>query len=320
MSLPRPTRDELQAVSQSLHMHRDADEIDLFHRAVSANFAADDALEGVADFNPPVTYPRTPGRRPTLAENPHNGWYVRTEVRGAAEGKLKGRTVALKDNICLAGVTMMNGSPTLEGYIPDVDATVVTRILDAGGVILGKTNCEPFCLSANSHLNPTGPTHNPHQWGHTTGGSFSGSAAVVAAADVDMALGGDQGGSIRIPASYCGLYGLKPTHGLVPYTGIMPIDMTLDHVGPMTRTMADNAMLLQVIAGADGLDPRQSAGRLRAGLPGRRRPRRRGSQDRRAEAGVRAPRLRSRGRRPVSDVFGRGGEGSWAKSPCRNCC
>ncbi len=260
MSLGRPTRDELQAVAQSLHLTLGADELDLFHRAVSANLAAYDALDAMVDVTPPVTCPRTPGRRPSPAENPHNGWYVRTEVRGAAEGKLKGRTVALKDNICLAGVPMMNGSPTLEGYIPDVDATVVTRILDAGGVILGKTNCEPFCLSANSHLNPTGPTHNPHRRGHTTGGSSSGSAAVVAAGDADMALGGDQGGSIRIPASYCGLYGLKPTHGLVPYTGVMPIDMTLDHVGPMTRTVADNALLLEVIAGADGLDPRQSAG------------------------------------------------------------
>jgi len=103
--------------------------------------------------------------------------------------------------------------------------------------------------------------HNPRKPGYSAGGSSSGSAALVAAGEVDMAIGGDQGGSIRIPASYCGIYGMKPTHGLVPYTGIMPIELTLDHSGPMTATVADNALLLEVLAGADGLDPRQYAPR-----------------------------------------------------------
>src|SRR5207248_4308121 len=106
----------------------------------------------------------------------------------------------------------------------------------------------------------TGPVHNPHRMGYSAGGSSSGSAAVVALGEVPMALGGDQGGSIRIPAAFCGIYGLKPTHGLVPYTGIMPIELTLDHTGPMTATVEDNALLLEVLAGADGLDPRQYGG------------------------------------------------------------
>ena len=89
------------------------------------------------------------------------------------------------------------------------------------------------------------------------GGSSGGSAALVAAGEVDMAIAGDQGGSIRIPSSNCGVYGMKPTHGLVPYTGIMPIEQTIDHVGPVTNTVADNALLLEVLAGEDGLDPRQ---------------------------------------------------------------
>jgi amidase len=93
--------------------------------------------------------------------------------------------------------------------------------------------------------------------GYSAGGSSSGSAAVVAAGEVPMAIGGDQGGSIRIPAAYCGIYGMKPTHGLVPYTGVMPIELTLDHTGPMSATVADNALLLEVLAGPDGLDPRQ---------------------------------------------------------------
>ena len=157
----------------------------------------------------------------------------------------------------LAGVPMMNGSATLEGYIPEIDATLVTRILDAGGEIAGKAHCEAFCISGGSHTNVTGPVHNPWRQGYSAGGSSSGSAALVAAGEVDMALGGDQAGSIRIPAAYCGIVGLKATHGLVPYTGIMPIEVTIDHTGPMTKTVHDNALLLEAIAGADGYDPRQ---------------------------------------------------------------
>src|SRR6059036_2395266 len=191
------------------------------------------------------------------AENKYNAWYYKSEVHGASSGKLRGKRIALKDNVCLAGVPMMNGASTLEGYVPDVDATIVTRMLDAGGTILGKVHCEYFCFSGGSHTSAAGPVQNPRRPGYSAGGSSSGSAAVVAAGEVDMAIGGDQGGSIRIPAAYCGVYGLKPTHGLVPYTGIFPIELTLDHTGPMTATVADNALLLEVLAGPDGLDPRQ---------------------------------------------------------------
>src|SRR3989475_3328361 len=152
---------------------------------------------------------------------------------------------------------MRNGGSTLEGYVPDVDATIVTRILDAGGIIAGKVHCEYFCFSGGSHTSAAGPVHNPRKMGFSAGGSSSGSAAVVAAGEVPLAIGGDQGGSIRIPAAYCGIYGMKATHGLVPYTGVMPIELTLDHTGPMSATVADNALLLKVLAGPDGLDPRQ---------------------------------------------------------------
>lgn len=225
--------------------------------ALQPSFALYNLLDAMPDELPPVTYPRRPGRRPAPEENPYRAWYVKTEIAGAGSGKLAGKSVALKDNICLAGVPMMNGASTLEGYVPEIDATVVTRILDAGGTIVGKTICEYFCFSGGSHTSAGGPVHNPRRPGYSAGGSSSGSAAVVAAGEVPMALGGDQGGSIRIPASYCGIYGLKPTHGLVPYTGIMPIELTLDHTGPMTATVEDNALLLEVLAGPDGLDPRQ---------------------------------------------------------------
>mgnify|MGYP001794025604 CR=1 FL=1 len=129
--------------------------------------------------------------------------------------------------------------------------------MEAGAIIAGKAHCEYFCLSGGSHTNATGPCHNPHRMGYSAGGSSSGSGALVASGAVDMAIGGDQGGSIRMPASFCGCYGMKPTHGLVPYTGVMPIEATIDHTGPMTQTVADNALMLEVLAGADGLDPRQ---------------------------------------------------------------
>jgi len=219
-------------------------------------------LDAAPDNLPEVRYPRTPGRRPDAAEDPLHAWYVKTSIKGAPSGKLAGKRVALKDNVCLAGVPLMNGAGTLEGYVPDVDATVVTRILDAGGEIAGKVHCEYFCFSGGSHTNATGATHNPRRMGYSAGGSSSGSAAVVAAGQVPMAIGGDQGGSIRVPAAFCGVYGMKPTHGLVPYTGIFPIELTLDHTGPMTATVADNALLLEVIAGADGLDPRQYAPKI----------------------------------------------------------
>jgi amidase len=224
---------------------------------MQANFAAYDVVAAMPDYLPMVKYPRTPGYKPEGEENKYNAWYVKTRIEGAPAGKLSGKTVVLKDNICLAGVPMMNGASTLEGYTPDVDATIVTRILDAGGTIVGKAHCEYFCFSGGSHTSAAGPVHNPRKPGYSAGGSSSGSAALLAAGEVDMAIGGDQGGSIRIPAAYCGVYGMKPTHGLVPYTGIMPIEITLDHTGPMTRNVDDNALLLEVLAGEDGLDPRQ---------------------------------------------------------------
>lgn len=259
MPLTRPTLEQMQEIVDELGMSMEPERIREFMVAMEGNFQAYDLIDSLPDEKPEVKYPRTPGRRPQPEENRHNAWYVKSEITGAESGPLAGRTVAIKDNICVAGVPMMNGSVTLEGYTPDIDATVVTRILDAGGVILGKTNCEHFCLSGGSHTNSTGPVHNPHKMGYSSAGSSSGSAVVVALGEADMAIGGDQGGSIRMPASYCGIYGMKPTHGLVPYTGAMPIEATIDHLGPMTGNVKDNALLLEVIAGEDGLDPRQYA-------------------------------------------------------------
>ena len=261
MPVTRPTVAQVRALADDLGFTLSDADAQSFLGLMAGSFAAYDAVAAMPDHVPAVRYPRTPGYRPEGAENRYNAWYVKTTVKGAQTGKLAGKTIVLKDNVCLAGVPMMNGASTLEGYVPDVDATIVTRMLDAGGTIVGKAHCEYFCFSGGSHTCAAGPVHNPRKPGYSAGGSSSGSAALVAAGEVDMAIGGDQGGSIRIPASYCGIYGMKPTHGLVPYTGIMPIELTLDHAGPMTATVADNALLLEVLAGADGLDPRQYAPR-----------------------------------------------------------
>jgi amidase len=257
VTVKRPTAEQLRAVAKDLGMSMSDVDLASYLAIMQANFAGYDVIAAMPDYLPTVKYPRTPGYKPEGEENKYNAWYVKTRVNGAPAGKLAGKTVVLKDNVCLAGVPMMNGASTLEGYTPDIDATIVTRILDAGGTIVGKAHCEYFCFSGGSHTSAAGPVHNPRKRGYSAGGSSSGSAALLAAREVDMAIGGDQGGSIRIPAAYCGVYGMKPTHGLVPYTGIMPIEITLDHTGPMTRNVGDNALLLEVLAGEDGLDPRQ---------------------------------------------------------------
>jgi amidase len=145
----------------------------------------------------------------------------------------------------------------MEGFVPDIDATVVTRILEAGGEIVGKTTCDNLCFSATGQTPITGPVRNPYDPKRLSGGSSAGSAVALVAGDCDLALGGDQGGSIRLPACWSGCVGHKPTYGLVPYTGCFPLEMSLDHVGPMARSVGDVATLLDVIAGPDDKDFRQ---------------------------------------------------------------
>ncbi len=259
MTVSAPTTTELIEAGAELGWDLSEADAEEYLGFMGRMIKAYELVDSLPDHLPQVKYDRTPGHQPSAADNPYNAWYYRTSITGAPNGKLKGRTVVLKDNICLAGVPLLNGSPIMEGYIPDVDATVAERVLDAGGEIVGKAHCEAYCYSGGSHTNVTGDVINPWKDGYSAGGSSSGCAVLVAAGEVDMAIGCDQAGSIRIPASFCGIYGMKPTHGLVPYTGIMASEATYDHVGPMTATVADNALLLEAIAGADGLDPRQYA-------------------------------------------------------------
>ena len=257
MSVKKPSIEDLRKAATAFHLTLSPEDLTSFWGLTDGVIASYRRLDELAEPRPRVKYPRTTGHRPGGEENKLNAWYWKCSIKGAPTGKLAGRKFAIKDNVCVAGIPMMNGTAVLEGYIPDIDATVVTRILDAGGEIAGKAVCESLCFSGGSHTSDPMPVHNPHKRGYSAGGSSSGSGALVAAGEVDMAIGGDQGGSIRIPACWCGIVGHKPTYGLVPYTGVFPIELTLDHTGPMARTVADVAVFLEAIAGPDGLDPRQ---------------------------------------------------------------
>lgn len=255
MAIRRPSTSEIASAAEHFGLHFDADALAEFTAIAGYSLAAYDAVDQLYDE---FARPQPPERAYEFPDdNPLGAWYVTTEISSGADGPLSGRRIAVKDNITVAGVPMMNGSRTLEGFIPSRDATVVQRLLDAGAVIAGKSVCEDLCYSGSSFTSATGPVRNPWDPARETGGSSSGSAALVAAGEVELALGGDQGGSVRIPAALCGIVGHKPTYGLIPYTGAFPIERTLDHLGPMTRSVADAALLLGVLAGPDGQDPRQ---------------------------------------------------------------
>ena len=194
MSVVLPTPTQVRAVAAQCGLSLSEEDVASFRGLMQGSVDAYNLVGAMPDEVPEVKYPRTPGYRPAPEVNLRNAWYRKSVVKGASSGKLKGKTVALKDNIMLAGVPMMNGSSTLEGFVPDFDATIVTRMLDAGAEIAGKVHCESFCMSGGSHTNSTGPVHNPHQMGYSAGGSSSGSAVLVSLGEVDMAIGGDQGG------------------------------------------------------------------------------------------------------------------------------
>src|SRR5438309_8918490 len=259
-----PDVDEVVAVAKELGIHLSPEEAVLYRKYLLEQLSQFDAFvqARLEEPRPPmVSAARKPGYRPTPEEDPLNAWTWKCRIEGATGGALAGKTVSYKDHIAVARMPMSFGSFALEGFIPDFDATVVTRVLEAGGTIIGKNVMNGLSggFGTGGGIGDYGRPLNPHNHEHVTGGSSPGCAAAVAAGEVDISFGGDQGGSIRIPAAFCGIVGHKPTFGLVSHFGIgFGSDQSIDYTGPMTRTVEEAATALQVTAGYDHYDPRQT--------------------------------------------------------------
>ena len=253
-----PTPAEIREKAAEHHIDLSDEEVEDFAAAIEETLEGYARLDEIPEPRRRTEYTeRDSGYVPGPEEDPLNAFVTKCEVEGADSGELAEYTVGLKDNIALAGVRMTAGSKLFQDYVPSTDATIVTRLLDAGATITGKLNMEDMAFSGSGELSATGPVLNPRDADHIAGGSSSGSAAAVVNGDVDVAIGGDQGGSIRIPSAWSGGVGHKPTHGLVPYTGVVGLGHSFDHVGPMTTNVEDAARVMDVIAGKDPLDPRQ---------------------------------------------------------------
>ncbi len=262
--LPRLGIQDLAQYSRELGLELTPAEMQSMHSRLLEHIATFETFQElrIEEQRLPLHYTdRDPGYRPTAEEDPLNVFIRKCRIEGAKDGPLAGKTIGLKDHISVAGVPLTLGCHFMDGYTPDFDAPLVTRLLDAGATIVGKMNMEDFSFGGPglSGVGDFGRPLNPHNTAHVTGGSSSGSGAAVAAGLVDVAFGGDQGGSVRLPAAWSGTVGLMPTHGLIPHTGVFGLDPTIDYVGPLARTVEDIALILECVAGADGYDPRQAA-------------------------------------------------------------
>lgn len=266
MTAGPPGLDEVVEIARSLGVELGPEDAEAHLRQLAGELQALAAFVAEAPEEPlPPPFPgaRDPGRAPAPGEDPLGAWIWRCRIEGAPHGLLAGLTVALKDHIAVRGVPLTFGARALEGLVPSFDATVTRRVLEEGATIVGKNTLNGlsggfgFGGAIGDYARPL----NPHDPGRLPGGSSSGTAVAVAAREADVGFGGDQGGSIRIPAAWCGTLGLKPTFGLVSHFGAAyGADPGLDTVGPLALRAELVARALQAVAGHAGCDPRQGRG------------------------------------------------------------
>lgn len=259
--------ERIQSLAEACGLSLDDDNLELYSAVLAEMAEAVTAVEAAstptfADIH--GSPERYGGRevRQDPTDDPYNAWQTQFELAGADTGPLDRYSIGLKDSIAVAGYELTLGTPAMAGFVPEIDATVVSRLLDAGATLTGKHTMDAFAMGDAGEFQPSGPALNPADDSRLAGGSSSGGAAAVAAGECDVAIGTDQAGSVRNPASWCGVIGLKPTYGLVPYTGIVPMDRGFDHAGIIAEDPETVADVLSVIAGIDRqngvqIDPRQ---------------------------------------------------------------
>ena len=245
MALRGQTSDDLAALTLSEASAR------IRSRAVTPTELTQACLARIETYNPKLNCFITVMREQALAQARELDAEQRS---GKLRGPLHGIPIALKDNIDTAGVRTTAASAVFDERVPDTDAEVTRRLKTAGAILIGKTNLHEFAMGGTSATSYYGPVRNPWALDRNPGGSSGGSAAAVSADLCYGALGTDTGGSIRTPASFCGVVGLKPTYGLVSIRGIIPLTLSLDHCGPLVKTVEDAAILLSALTGYDKLD------------------------------------------------------------------
>lgn len=252
--LRRPTPAQLTELAKAEHLNLTPDEAEMYADALDGILAAIDRVDELDPGERQRRWlTRDPGRKPTATEDPFNAFVRLCTVAGADTGPLAGLRVGVKDNLALAGVPITNGSRTAS-YTPTTDAVTVERLLDAGGTVVGKTNLDDFSASGTGESAFFAPARNPHDRTRSAGGSSGGTGSAVASGHVDIGLAVDQGGSARIPASFCGVVSLKATHGLIPSSGVTHIDHSIDFVCPVARTVELTAIASDVLFGHDDRD------------------------------------------------------------------
>ncbi|EGV61708.1 Glutamyl-tRNA amidotransferase subunit A [Yamadazyma tenuis] len=260
------TLEDLHAQPAKLGLQLRSDEVEDYYKILCALDRSAKKLVAMEDYYQPTfldRFPRKDIHYPEKADNLKGAWAYKVTIEDtkpqlSKNRPLAGKTICIKDCVEIAGVPQIFGTDAFKPWVPKADATVVTRLLEAGGIIKGLATCENQSSSTSSNTASTGNVENPYHDGYSAGGSSSGTGYLVGSGEIDIGVGADQGGSIRVPSAHCGLVGFKPTFGLVPYTGIGSLETNIDHCGPMTRTVLENCTMLEVMAGQDGFDDRQN--------------------------------------------------------------